>query len=101
MEKILNYINGELVASSSGRWLETMEPATATAYGQITDSDTTDLVHMFTPGATEDLVTLDGTNTAGGLGCWIQYIDLATDVWSVQIIEGVGGTAPATPFTST
>ncbi len=43
MEKILNYINGELVASSSGRWLETMEPATATAYGQITDSDTTDL----------------------------------------------------------
>ena len=67
----------------------------------IVDSDTTDLIHMFTPGATEDLVTLDGTNTAGGLGCWIQYIDLATDVWSVQIVEGVGGTAPATPFTST
>lgn len=67
----------------------------------IVDSDTTDLIHMFTPGSTFDLVTLDGTNTGGGLGCWIQYIDLATDVWSVQIVEGVGGTAPATPFSST
>lgn len=67
----------------------------------IVDSDTTDLIHMFTPGATFDLVTLDGTNKGGGLGCWIQYIDLATDVWSVQIIEAVGGTAPATPFSST
>ena len=67
----------------------------------IVDSDTTDLIHMFTPGGTFDLVTLDGTNTGGGLGCWIQYIDLATDVWSVQIIEAVGGTAPATPFSST
>lgn len=66
----------------------------------IVDSDTTDLIHMFTPGATFDLVTLDGTNTAGGLGCWIQYIDLATDVWSVQIIEAVGGVSPATPFSS-
>ncbi len=66
----------------------------------IVDSDTTDLIHMFTPAATEDLVTLDGTNTGGGLGCRIQYIDLATDVWSVQIVEAVGGTAPATPFTS-
>ena len=56
---------------------------------------------MFTPGATEDLVTLDGTNTGGGLGCQIQYIDLATDVWSVRIVEYVGGTVPATPFTST
>ncbi len=66
----------------------------------IVDSDTTDLIHMFTPAATHDLVTLDGTNTGGGLGCWIQYIDLATDVWSVQIVEAVGGTSPATPFTS-
>ena len=66
----------------------------------IVDSDTTDLIHMFTPAATHDLVTLDGTNTGGGLGCWIQYIDLATDVWSVQIVEAVGGTTPATPFSS-
>ncbi len=67
----------------------------------IVDSDTTDLIHMFTPAATHDLVTLDGTNTGGGLGCLIRYIDLATDVWSVQIVEAVGGTTPATPFSST
>ena len=66
----------------------------------IVDSDTTDLIHMFTPGSTFDLVTLDGTNSGGGLGCWIQYIDLATDVWSVQIFEAVGGTSPSTPFSS-
>ena len=70
-------------------------------HASIVDSDTTDLVHMFTPGATFDLVTLDGTNTGGGLGCWIQYIDLATDKWSIQMFEPVGGTAPATPFSST
>jgi len=56
---------------------------------------------MFTPGATEDLVTLDGTNTGGGLGCLIEYVDLATDVYSVNITEYVGGTVPATPFSST
>ena len=66
----------------------------------IVDSDTTDLVHLFTPGATEDLVTLDGTNQGGGLGCWIQYVDLATDVWGIQMVEAVGGTTPATPFSS-
>ena len=70
-------------------------------HASIVDSDTTDLVHMFTPAATFDLVTLDGTNTGGGLGCWIQYIDLATDKWSIQMFEPVGGTAPATPFSST
>lgn len=69
-------------------------------YADIVDSDTTDLLHRFTPAATHDLVTLDGTNTGGGLGCWVQYIDLATDVWSVRINEAVGGTSPATPFTS-
>lgn len=66
----------------------------------IVDSNTTDLIHMFTPGSTHDLVTLDGTNKGGGLGCWIQYIDLATDVWAVQIVEAVGGVSPTTPFTS-
>ena len=70
-------------------------------HASIVDSDTTDLIHMFTPGSTFDLVTLDGTNTGGGLGCWIQYIDLATDKWSIQMFEAVGGTAPATPFSST
>jgi len=56
---------------------------------------------MFTPGGTHDLTTLDGTNQGGGLGCTISYFDLDTDVWAVKIREYVGGTAPATPFSST
>lgn len=67
----------------------------------IRDSDTTDLVHMFSPGSTFDLVTLDGTNKGGGLGTWIQYVDIALDKWSFQMTGGLGGTAPATPFSST
>lgn len=70
-------------------------------FADIVDSDTTDLLHRFTPAGTHDLVTLDGTNLAGGLGCRIKYIDLATDVWGVEINEAVGGTSPATPFSST
>lgn len=67
----------------------------------IEDSDTAGDTQIFTPAATHDLVTLDGTNTGGGLGCLIRYTDLAVDLWSVEIIEYVGGTAPATPFSST
>jgi len=43
MEKILNYIDGELRASTTGRWLEVIEPATATSYGQLSDSGNEDL----------------------------------------------------------
>ena len=67
----------------------------------IADSGASTAHEMFTPGATFDLVTLDGTNTGGGLGCRITYTDVANDVWSVEITEYVGGTAPATPFSST
>jgi len=67
----------------------------------IADSAAPTLGEIFTPGATHDLVTLDGTNTGGGLGCVCRFTDLKTDVWGIDIIESVGGTAPATPFSST
>ncbi|MCZ6763164.1 MAG: aldehyde dehydrogenase family protein, partial [Gammaproteobacteria bacterium] len=43
MEKILNYIDGDLRAAATGRWLDVIEPATATAYGQLGDSGDEDL----------------------------------------------------------
>jgi aminomuconate-semialdehyde/2-hydroxymuconate-6-semialdehyde dehydrogenase len=43
MEKILNYIDGELRAPATDNWLDVMEPATATAYGQLSDSGDEDL----------------------------------------------------------
>lgn len=67
----------------------------------IQDSDTTNLVAAFPPAATHDLCTLDGTNTGGGAGTIVEYIDIATDLWSVKIVDGIGGTTPATPFSST
>ena len=43
MEKIGNYINGELVAPESGNYLENIEPATGKAYSLVADSDAADV----------------------------------------------------------
>ena len=42
MEKILNYINGELCESVSGEWLENENPALGKVYSQITNSNSED-----------------------------------------------------------
>jgi len=43
MEKIFNYINGELVCPESGTYLDNIEPATGQIYGQIPDSESRDV----------------------------------------------------------
>lgn len=43
MERILNYIAGELTEPQSGRYLENIEPATGKVYGEIPDSDIQDV----------------------------------------------------------
>lgn len=43
MEKIFNYINGELITPSSGKYLENKNPATAEVFSQVPESDATDL----------------------------------------------------------
>lgn len=43
MEKINNYINGEIVAPAAGNYLDNFEPATGHVYSQIADSDTEDV----------------------------------------------------------
>lgn len=50
MEKILNYIDGELRAPLSGVFMENIEPATGMVYGMIPDSDKAD-VEMATEAA--------------------------------------------------
>ncbi len=45
MEKIANYIDGELVAPTSGQYLENIEPATGQPYSLIPDSDDTDIAN--------------------------------------------------------
>jgi len=43
MEKLLNYINGELVEPQNGRYFENIEPAKGKAYSLIPDSDSSDV----------------------------------------------------------
>ena len=43
MKKILNYINGELMAPHAGNYLDNIEPATGLAYSLIPDSDAQDI----------------------------------------------------------
>jgi aminomuconate-semialdehyde/2-hydroxymuconate-6-semialdehyde dehydrogenase len=43
MQRILNYIGGELVEPISGSYLDNIEPATGKAYSQIPDSNSADI----------------------------------------------------------
>jgi aminomuconate-semialdehyde/2-hydroxymuconate-6-semialdehyde dehydrogenase len=45
MQKIQNYINGELTAPSSGQYLDNYNPAEGKVYSLIPDSDATDVQH--------------------------------------------------------
>jgi aminomuconate-semialdehyde/2-hydroxymuconate-6-semialdehyde dehydrogenase len=43
VEKVLNYIGGELLPAGSGAWLDKPEPATGATYAQVPDSDEADV----------------------------------------------------------
>jgi aminomuconate-semialdehyde/2-hydroxymuconate-6-semialdehyde dehydrogenase len=43
MDKLANYIDGQLAPAASGNWLDDFEPATGQAYARIPDSHKTDM----------------------------------------------------------
>ena len=43
MQKILNYVNGELVEPTSKNYFDNINPATGNVYSQIPDSDEHDI----------------------------------------------------------
>jgi len=43
MERILNYIDGELVEATGAAWPDNIEPATGQVYSQLPDSDEADI----------------------------------------------------------
>jgi len=56
---------------------------------------------MYSAGATDDTITLNGTTTGGQLGDFIELIDVATDVWFVQgILNCPAGSNTATCFSA-
>ncbi len=63
MEKILNYINGELVAPTENNWLNNIEPATGKVYSQIPASTSQD-IDLATSAAKEAFTTWKNTPAA-------------------------------------
>src|SRR5262249_33101072 len=45
MQKLANFINGEMVPAGSGQWIESFEPATGKVHAQAPDSDARDVNH--------------------------------------------------------
>lgn len=70
-------------------------------FAVIGDTDDTVTESQFIPAATFDLVTLNGGTTGGLLGTRVKYIDIATDLWQVEIYDRTGAATQASPFTST
>jgi hypothetical protein len=57
-------------------------------------------VQMFEAAAADDTITLNGTTTGGIRGDRISLIDIAPNVWAVEVISAGTGTE-ATPFSAT
>jgi hypothetical protein len=70
---------------------------TGTAY---VVSDDTDNVIGFRTAADSDTITLDGSTTGGLRGDMIRVIDLASNLYAVQVMTAATGTE-ATPFSAT
>ena len=74
-----------------------------TLKGQIitcSTGDTPDLAQPWTAGASDEVITLNGTTTGGQtVGDWVEVIDMAADVWLVRGMTRSSG-SEATPFSS-
>lgn len=62
--------------------------------------DAADTAVLFGAAGTDDTITLNGTTTGGTKGDIIELIDIAADLWSVNMIATATGTE-ATPFSAT
>ncbi|MEZ4720372.1 MAG: aldehyde dehydrogenase [Flavobacteriales bacterium] len=77
MEKLLNYINGELVEPASGNYFENYEPATGKIYSMIPDSDQTDVI--------------EATNAAkAAFGIWSKMSAQERSAILIRIAELIG-----------
>ena len=63
-------------------------------------ADGGDTVVGFAAASQNDTITLDGADTGGILGCTIELLDIAADLWQVVMVSDATGTE-ATPFSDT
>ncbi len=54
---------------------------------------------FFTAGASDNTITLNGAATGGAVGDWLEFVDVATDVWFVKGELSTATATPTTPFT--
>ena len=75
MERILNYINGELTAPISGEYLDNFNPSIGKVYGEIPDSDERD-VQLATTAATTAFEEWSSTSTEDRSKVMLKIADL-------------------------
>ena len=72
-----------------------------TIIGASTTDSATDAARTWTPGATDDTITLNGTTTGGvAIGDWVELEDCSATLWAVRGVVVQSGTE-ATPFSDT
>lgn len=88
------------VVNTSQYCFQTVDAANCSFYGSanLLDADAAAQT-AYTPAATDDLITLNGTTTGGQLGDFVELIDFDTDKWGVvgQLVCPAGSNV-ATPF---
>jgi hypothetical protein len=88
------------VVNTSEYCFQTVDAANCSFYGSanLLDADA-NAQTAYTPAATDDLITLNGTTTGGQLGDFVELIDFDTDKWGVvgQLVCPTGSNV-ATPF---
>lgn len=90
-------------AVNTSNYLIKVADATDTMDGILlnTDTDTSGALRGFSPGASDDTITLNGTTTGGvSIGDYIILRDIAADQWAVEGMVSGSGTV-ATPFSNT
>lgn len=66
----------------------------------VLGQDAGDTVNHFATAASSDTVTWNGTTTGGIAGARCKVIDIAANLWHVEVISDASGTE-ATPFSAT
>jgi len=89
--------------NTNGTIIKTADTDNCGYYGSVNILDKDAAAQgAYSPAATDDLITLNGTTTGGQIGDFIEILDIATDKWMVfGQLTVPAGSNPATPFSGT
>jgi aminomuconate-semialdehyde/2-hydroxymuconate-6-semialdehyde dehydrogenase len=94
MQKISNYINGDLVTPASGKYIDNVNPAEGKVYSLIPDSDTQD-VHVAAKAAGEAFASWSGLLPEKRASVLLKIADLIDrDLQSLALAESIDNGKP-------